>query len=223
MLKLSNIKKTYKTPGSENETIVLRDINLTVAPGETVAIVGPSGSGKSTLLNLIGALDKPTAGTILYDQQDITALSDRESAIFRSRQIGFVFQQHHLLPQCTVMENVLLPTLVTEDSGQRDLAVQLLETVGLSDHLSHLPSQLSGGEKQRVAVVRALINSPNLILADEPTGSLDQKNSENLGKLLLLLNKDRNLSLIVVTHSLSLAANMNTLYQLGDGCLSRSS
>lgn len=219
MLELKNITKTYPAPDGTHETTILSVINLVVSSGETVAIVGPSGSGKSTLLNIIGTLDKPTAGNIFFDSQDITTLKDKEMARLRNKKIGFIFQQHHLLPQCTVLENVLLPTLVSGLPGQSERARDLLGKVGLSGHLAHLPSQLSGGEQQRVAVVRALINQPDLILADEPTGSLDQKNSENLGKLLVELNRDNKVTLIVVTHSLDLAAKMKTAYRLNEGGL----
>jgi len=219
LLKLKNITKTYPAPDGTHDTTILSGINLVVSSGETVAIVGPSGSGKSTLLNIIGTLDKPTAGNIFFNSQDITALKDKEMAALRNKKIGFIFQQHHLLPQCTVLENVLLPTLVSGLSRQSEHAIDLLNKVGLSGHLAHLPSQLSGGEQQRVAVVRALINQPDLILADEPTGSLDQKNSENLGKLLVELNIDNKVTLIVVTHSLDLAAKMKTAYRLDEGGL----
>ncbi len=219
MLELKNITKTYPAPDGTHETTILSGINLVVSSGETVAIVGPSGSGKSTLLNIIGTLDKPTAGNILFNSRDITGLKDKELAALRNKKIGFIFQQHHLLPQCTVLENVLLPTLVSGLPGQSGRAGELLEKVGLSGHPAHLPSQLSGGEQQRVAVVRALINQPDLILADEPTGSLDRKNSENLGKLLVELNIDNRVTLIVVTHSLDLAARMKTAYSLNEGAL----
>lgn len=219
MLELKNITKTYPAPDGTHETTILSGINLVVSSGETVAIVGPSGSGKSTLLNIIGTLDKPTAGNIFFNSRDITGLKDKELAGLRNKKIGFIFQQHHLLPQCTVLENVLLPTLVSGLPGQSERAGELLNKVGLSGHLTHLPSQLSGGEQQRVAVVRALINQPDLILADEPTGSLDQKNSENLGKLLVELNIDNRVTLIVVTHSLDLAAKMKTAYSLNEGAL----
>jgi ABC-type lipoprotein export system ATPase subunit len=219
LLELKNITKIYPAPDGTHETTILSAINLVVSSGETVAIVGPSGSGKSTLLNIIGTLDKPTAGNIFFNSQDITTLKDKEMAALRNKKIGFIFQQHHLLPQCTVLENVLLPTLVSGLPAQYERAGNLLEKIGLSGHLAHLPSQLSGGEQQRVAIVRALINQPDLILADEPTGSLDQKNSENLGKLLVELNRDNKVTLIVVTHSLDLAAKMKTAYRLNEGAL----
>ena len=221
MLELKKITKTYPAPDGTHELRVLTDINLSVTAGETVAIVGPSGSGKSTLLNLIGTLDTPTAGEIHFNGQDLTALNEKQLAVFRNKHIGFVFQQHHLLPQCTVLENVLLPTLVSKESGQEEHAQQLLEQVGLSGHLGHLPAHLSGGEQQRVAVVRALINQPELVLADEPTGSLDKKNSEALGELLVSLNTQRKTTLIIVTHSSEMVARMCTTYHLNNGYLEK--
>jgi lipoprotein-releasing system ATP-binding protein len=219
LLELKNISKTYPSPGGLHKTTVLSDINLSVSSGDSLAITGPSGSGKSTLLNLIGTLDRPTSGTILFNNQDITKLDEKQTAEFRNQKIGFVFQQHYLLPQCTVLENVLLPTLVSQKSGQDTIARDLLDRVGLSEHLSHLPSQLSGGEQQRVAVVRSLINQPDIILADEPTGSLDQNNSEKLGDLLNKLNNENKVTLIIVTHSLTLAAKMKKTYSLIGGQL----
>jgi len=219
LLKLINISKTYPAPDGLNETTILSDINLVVSAGESIAIVGPSGSGKSTLLNLIGTLDKPSSGKIIFNNQDVTDLDEKQTAELRNQKIGFIFQQHYLLPQCTVLENVLLPTLVSQKSGQTEFARDLLDQVGLSEHLVHFPSQLSGGEQQRVAVVRSLINQPDIILADEPTGSLDQNNSEKLGDLLNSLNSENKVTLIIVTHSSTLAAKLKKTYNLIDGQL----
>lgn len=187
--------------------------------GESVAIVGPSGSGKSTLLNIIGTLDHPTDGRVLLDGTDLSQLDDKKLAKIRNSQIGFIFQLHHLLPQCTVWENVLVPTLVESDRCGRSeaRAHRLLKRVGLEERLSHRPGQLSGGERQRVAVVRALINNPKLLLADEPTGSLDHSSADNLAQLLVELNREEDVTLIVVTHSLPLTESMDRVLKLRDG------
>jgi ABC-type lipoprotein export system ATPase subunit len=223
LLELHKIKKNYESPESTNSVPVLNDISMKVNSGESISIVGPSGSGKTTLLNIIGTLDRPSSGKVLLDGQDLSALGDNELAAVRNRDIGFIFQLHHLLPQCTVLENVLLPTLpqVRKINWQAAIsrAKQLLELVGLSERLLYKPAQLSGGESQRVAVVRALINGPKLILADEPTGSLDQRSAENLGQLLIDLNKQEQVTLILVTHSLDLAKRMSRRFSLQNGQL----
>ena len=186
-------------------------------------IVGPSGCGKSTLLNIIGALDRPTSGRVLFDGRDLAALDDNELAKIRNKQIGFVFQMHHLLPQCTVLENVLVPTLAGKDRSAmeqaRERATNLLQRVGLKEFLLHRPGQLSGGQRQRVAVVRALINQPKLLLADEPTGSLDREASEKIADLLVELNRSEKVTLIVVTHSHELAKRMGRVVELTEGSL----
>lgn len=219
ILTLASIHKTYPAPdGAEVE--VLKGIDLSVEAGESIAIVGPSGSGKSTLLNIIGLLDEPSSGSVSLDGQDTRALSDNEKARVRNRKIGFVFQLHHLLPQCSVLENVLVPGLVgPPDPGAPARAKELLTQVGLSGRLDYRPGQLSGGEQLRVAVVRALINRPRLLLADEPTGSLDRAGAEQLGDLLVNLNAAQGVSLIVVTHSMALATRMKRIYTLVDGGL----
>ena len=221
MISLKNLSKSYQTPG---ETIqVLTDLNLTLEPGDTASIVGPSGCGKSTLLNLLGALDRPTSGSIIIDGQDIANFTDPQASAFRNHSLGFIFQQHHLLPQLTVLENVLIPRLAgdwTEPASTTEQrARQLLETVGLSHRLNHLPWQLSGGEKLRTAVARALINQPKLILADEPTGSLDPTSTETIADLLLNLNQTQNVTLIVVTHNMALAQRMGKTFELKNGKL----
>lgn len=223
ILELKKIRKDYQTP-SGNETVnVLNDVSLQVDQGEAIAVVGPSGSGKSTLLNIIGALDKPTVGIVNFDEKNLSNLNDSELAKIRNREIGFVFQLHHLLPQCTVLENVLVPTIPLKsgkDNGSAESrAKQLLTRVGLENHFNYFPAQLSGGEQQRVAVVRALINQPKLILADEPTGSLDQVSSSKLGKLLIELNKEEGVTLVVVTHSIELARLMDKVYRIENGTL----
>jgi lipoprotein-releasing system ATP-binding protein len=199
----------------------LSGINLQLTQGESLAIIGPSGSGKSTLLNIIGTLDRPTAGSVKLAGQELTGLDDLTLADVRNRQIGFIFQGHHLLPQCSVLENVLVPTLASKDAAQRSSAPararELLDRVGLGARLGHRPGQLSGGERQRVAVVRALINQPVLLLADEPTGALDRHSAQNLSQLLVELNQERNLTLIVVTHAPDLAAKMQRTCEISDG------
>jgi len=223
LLELKNISKKYEIPSGEGHTTVLRDISFQIFQGESVAVVGPSGSGKSTLLNIIGALDKPTSGAVTFAGKDLAGLDDSELSRIRNREIGFVFQLHHLLPQCTVFENVLIPTiplgLKKGDEDVRNRAKNLLERVGLEKHRDHFPGQLSGGEMQRVAVIRALINKPKLILADEPTGSLDRESSENLGQLLVKVNKEEGTALITVTHSIELARLMDKAFRLRDGTL----
>lgn len=220
LLKLKNVCKEYINPVTETAYNILSDINLEVESGKTVAIVGPSGAGKSTLLNLIGALDNPSKGDVIFDDETISSCSDDRLADIRNKKIGFVFQLHHLLPQCNVLENVLVPTIPNKNkSDMIQRAKDLLIKVGLENHLSHFPAQLSGGELQRVAVVRALINNPKMILADEPTGSLDHKSAVNLTKLLIDINKDFNTTLVMVTHSSELAQMMEVTYKLQDGSL----
>ena len=218
LLELKGVTRTFASaPGSPE---VLRGIDFTIDAGESAAIVGPSGCGKSTLLNLIGTLDKPTSGTITFDGQDIQSLSDAEVAAFRNRSIGFVFQAHHLLPQCSALENVLVPTLVNSESrNARERAVQLLDRVGLADRKDYRPGLLSGGERQRVAVVRALINKPRILLADEPTGSLSPEGAHELAQLMLELNREEGMALIVVTHSMAVAETMEKVYAFEAGTL----
>jgi lipoprotein-releasing system ATP-binding protein len=218
LVALYNVSKEY--PDIPQPLRVLRDASFELQAGESAAIVGPSGCGKSTLLNLIGTLDRPTSGTIRLEDRDITGMSETQCAALRNTEIGFVFQLHHLLPQCSVMENVLVPTLV---NGQTEQTVararHLLDRVGLSDRAHQLPGKLSGGERQRAAVVRALINKPRLLLADEPTGSLNPTGAEQLARLLLELNREENMALLVVTHSDAVAALMDRVYELRDGVL----
>jgi predicted ABC-type transport system involved in lysophospholipase L1 biosynthesis ATPase subunit len=218
LLDLRGVTKAY----AGTTESVLRGVDLQVKRGEAIAIVGPSGSGKSTLLNIIGTLDTVTAGTVTFDGQTLGGLGDAELARLRSVSIGFVFQSHHLLPQCSVLENVLVPTLVGPPQADAEArAARLLERVGLGHRLRHRPGQLSGGERQRAAVVRALINRPPLLLADEPTGSLDRVGSESLAALLMDLNREEAVTLIVVTHATALAGRMQGTYELRDGRLIR--
>ena len=219
LLELTGVTKSFVSPGG-TETPVLKGVNLKMAPGESVAIVGPSGCGKSTLLNLIGTLDRPTAGRILLDGKDVTTATDAQLAEIRSSVIGLVFQSHHLLPQCSILENVLVPSLVAKGAqGAEDRARKLIDRVGLSHRLTHRPGQLSGGECQRAAVVRALINGPKLLLADEPTGSLDRESAESLAKLLMELNREDGVGLIMVTHAADLAAQAGRVLELRDGVI----
>jgi lipoprotein-releasing system ATP-binding protein len=221
ILKLSRVAHHFDSgAGTVN---VLKDVSLEVARGESLAIIGPSGSGKSTLLNIVGTLDRPSSGEVLLAGKDLARLNDAQLAEVRNRQIGFVFQAHHLLPQCTVLENVLVPTLVVADAAARKAAParaeRLLQRVGLASRLEHRPGQLSGGERQRVAVVRALINQPKLLLADEPTGALDRAAADQLAQLLLELNREEGVTLIVVTHALDLAHKLGRVLELQDGSL----
>jgi lipoprotein-releasing system ATP-binding protein len=218
MLKAESIQKRFPTRG--DDLTVLREVWLELGAGESAVIVGPSGSGKSTLLNILGTLEPPSSGRVLLDGCDPFALPPRELARFRNRNVGFIFQDHHLLPQCSVLENVLLPTLTearTDDLGIR--ARELLERVGLTARLEHRPAELSGGERQRVAIARALINRPKLVLADEPTGNLDRQTTERVGELLAGLHQDQELMLLIVTHSERLAERFGRKYELVDGTL----
>lgn len=211
---------TKEFTGAAGALPILSGVDLTMNRGDSVVVTGPSGSGKSTFLYLVGVLDQPTAGTITLGGVNPFDLSVAEQANFRNRQIGFVFQDHHLLPQCTVLENVLIPTLPGGQSEEFEgRARTLLDRVGLADRITHRPAQLSGGERQRVAVCRAMINQPLLLLADEPTGNLDQKTAESIGSLLLEVAGEQNTMLICVTHSLELAGRFPIRYQLTDGKL----
>jgi lipoprotein-releasing system ATP-binding protein len=230
---VKNLCKSY--PTRSGELPVLRDINLTLQDGEALAILGPSGSGKSTLLYLLGTLERATSGAYTLGTQEPFRLSDKELAHFRNRSIGFVFQDHHLLPQCSVLENVLIPTLANtspqREQGSSLLALrasnesfeararQLLERVGLSQRLDHRPAELSGGERQRVAVARALIHKPLLLLADEPTGNLDRKTAHTIGEMLLEMHQQEKTMLIVVTHSADLAKLLPRRMEMLDGAL----
>ena len=219
LLELSGIVKSFV--GVEKP--VLRGVNLSLGAGEMAAIVGPSGSGKSTLLNIIGTLDTPDRGSLTLDGTSLVGLDEQALARVRSQKLGMIFQLHHLLPQCTVLENVLIPTLAEGPVQRKEppeaRAQRLLERVGLAERLKHRPGQLSGGERQRVAVVRALLNEPKLLLADEPTGALDQDSANNLTDLLIELNQEEGVALLVITHSPELAAKLGKTYHLGEGLL----
>ena len=223
LLKLSDVTKRYAPVEEAAAPDVLRGVSLSIVAGESLAITGPSGSGKSTLLNIMGTLDAPTSGRVVLDGQDLAGMDETQQARLRNEQIGFVFQLHHLLPQCTAYENVLIPTLVRghrvrgEDADVR--ARRLLERVGLDTRLRHRPGELSGGEQLRVAVVRAMINEPRLLLADEPTGSLDAGSAKRLADLLVELNREEAITLIVVTHSVVVAERMQRRFEMRDGLL----
>ncbi|HEV3079678.1 MAG TPA: ABC transporter ATP-binding protein [Gemmataceae bacterium] len=219
MLQVNQLSKDY--PTRSGPLSVLKDISLELHRGEALAVMGPSGSGKSTLLHILGTLDQPTAGSVQIDGKNPFGLAERDLADFRNRHIGFVFQDHYLLPQCSVLENVLIPTLVAKD-GAADTetwAKQLLERVGLSGRLEHRPAELSGGERQRVAVARALIRHPSILLADEPTGNLDRHAALAVGQLLLDLHRQEQTVLVVVTHSVELARSFPRQMDMVDGAL----
>jgi lipoprotein-releasing system ATP-binding protein len=216
-LQVRDLCKDY--PTRSGPLAVLRGISLDLNPGDALAVMGPSGSGKSTLLYILGTLEQPTSGSVRLADRDPFALSERQLADFRNRHIGFVFQDHHLLPQCSVLENVLIPTLVARDDHAKveAWARELLDRVGLSGRLDHRPAELSGGERQRVAVARALIHRPVLLLADEPTGNLDRHTAQAVGQLLLDLHRQEQNILVVVTHSAELARLFPRRMEMLDG------
>ena len=215
MLKVENVSKEYPSPRGALK--IVSDVSLALSQGEAVSIMGPSGSGKSTLLYMMGALEPPTSGTVTLDGQNPFALKAKELAAFRNKEIGFIFQDHCLLPQCSVIENVLTPTLVSTKAGDDlERARLLLDQVGLGDRLDHRPAELSGGEKQRVALARALIMQPQLLLCDEPTGNLDHKAADVVASLLLDLHRQQKTILVVVTHNPELAGRFPLRYELSD-------
>nr|WP_321485278.1 ABC transporter ATP-binding protein [uncultured Draconibacterium sp.] len=221
LLQLKNISKGYGEAGTHSFRPVLKELNLELEKGQKVAIIGPSGSGKTTLLNLVGALDTPDSGEVLFNGTNITGYTSTQLAAFRNKNLGFVFQLHHLMPQLSLWENVLLPLLpqgrVTKE--QKDWAEYLINKVGISNQRNQKPSEMSGGECQRTAVVRALINKPELILADEPTGALDEANANALSELLIQLSEEEGVTLVTVTHSAELAEKMDTKFLLKNGKL----
>jgi ABC-type lipoprotein export system ATPase subunit len=223
LLKLENVSKSYRATEGTAPVLVLRDVSLQIAPGESLSIIGPSGSGKSTLLNIIGTLDHADSGKVWLGGKDLGTQDELALATIRNRELGFIFQSHHLLPHCTVWENVLVPTLAEKHSptanGAEKRAERLLKRVGLGERVHHRPGQLSGGERQRVAVVRALINEPKLLLADEPTGALDRASADELAKLITELNREEHVTLIVVTHALDLARQMQRVFEIQNGQL----
>ena len=223
IVQATSVQKSF--PTRSGSLVILRDVSLTLGAGEAVAVMGPSGSGKSTLLNILGTLESPTSGSVVIDGSNPFELSERELATFRNRRIGFVFQEHHLLPQLSVLENVLIPTLA--DPGGRNgdglaRARDLLDRVGLSERLDHRPAELSGGERQRVAIARSLINRPVLLLADEPTGNLDRTTSRSIADLIVQIQRDENVAMVVVTHSDGVAERFAIRRELDDGRLGAS-
>jgi len=225
MSSLLEVKDLYKSYGEgPGKVEVLKGIDLTVEAGDTIALVGPSGAGKSTLLHVMGTIDRPTSGEVLFDGKQIFSLSDQPLAAFRNRSIGFVFQFHHLLPEFSALENVMMPLLIGGEKKSRaeGRARGLLEDVGLSHRVSHRPGELSGGEQQRVAIARALVRSPRLLLADEPTGNLDMKTSEEVHALLYSIQRSTGISLVIVTHNERLAAGMARTIRFVDGRVAES-
>lgn len=222
IIELEKVSKSYINSNSLSRN-VLEDISLQINSTDAIAITGPSGCGKSTLLNILGTLDRPTSGIVKIDDEDISMFNELKSAEIRNRKIGFVFQLHHLLPQLNLLENIMIPTLILKDKKLKDSAhtraMDLLKIVGLADKIQQYPGQLSGGECQRTSIVRALINKPEIILADEPTGSLDQESAEQIGNLLLNINKEQQVALVIVTHSRELANKMDVIYKLDKGKL----
>jgi lipoprotein-releasing system ATP-binding protein len=217
MIEVVNLTKSFQMAGLE--LTVLKGINLQIARGEILAIVGASGAGKSTLLHILGTLDRPTGGTVLFERQDLFQLSDQKQAEFRNRRIGFVFQFHHLLPEFTALENVCLPAYIQNRSANdvQAEATSLLKDVGLDHRINHKPGELSGGEQQRVAVARALIQQPDLVLADEPTGNLDTHTGDALFNLMRALNRARGISFVIVTHNEKLSAQADRIIHMEDG------
>ncbi|MCL7413116.1 MAG: ABC transporter ATP-binding protein [ANME-2 cluster archaeon] len=219
------IKDLTKIFGNGVEIRALDGVNLNIERGEFLAIVGPSGSGKSTLLNQIGILDTPTSGTILLDGVDVTKMSDKQRSITRNRQLGFIFQYHHLLPDFNALENAMMPLLISgvKSSRAREVASLMLHEVGLGDRMEHRPNQLSGGQNQRVAIARALVNNPSIVIGDEPTGNLDTKSSESIYELLRKLNREHKQTFILVTHDERMAAKTDRIIRLVDGRIAANS
>src|SRR5262245_4117110 len=219
-LVVNDLSKSF--PTRSGDLVVLRGVNLQMQAGEALAVLGPSGSGKSTFLHLLGTLDRPSSGGVTLDGENPFSLADRDLARFRNRHIGFIFQDHYLLPQFSVLENVLVPTLADGPRNRTELqehAHRVLDRVGLAQRLDHRPAELSGGERQRVAIARALILKPNLLLADEPTGNLDRKTAHVVGELLLELHRQEKTILIIVTHSAELARTLPKQMEMNDGAL----
>lgn len=219
MLQAKNIHKVYN---AAKELRVLKGIDLNIEEGRFIAVVGPSGAGKSTLLHILGGLDRPTEGSVIFEKEDIYSLSDRVLSNIRNGKIGFVFQFYHLLSEFSVLENVLMPALIAggvHQEGDRERAQELLIQVGLSERVTHFPSELSGGERQRVAIVRGLINKPRLLLCDEPTGNLDSKTGKEIIALIKKINLENRMAVVLVTHNIELTKQADKVYHLKDGIL----
>lgn len=219
ILKVENLSKVYGK--GENQVHALKDISFNVKKGEFVAIIGPSGSGKSTLLHLLGGVDSPSSGKVLVDQTDMYALGETQLAVFRRRQIGLIYQFYNLIPVLTVEENITLPLLLDGHKVNKQEFTDLVRTLNLEERLNHLPNQLSGGQQQRVSIGRALINHPAMILADEPTGNLDSKNSKEIMDMLVMFNKRFNQTLIVITHDERIALQADRIITIEDGALAK--
>ncbi len=219
------VKNLTKIFGDGVEIKALDGVDLDIERGEFLAIIGPSGSGKSTLLNQIGILDTPTSGTVLLNGVDVTEMSDKERSRTRNKELGFIFQYHHLLPDFNALENVMMPLLISgiRSSQAREIARKVLDEVGLGDRMEHRPNQLSGGQNQRVAIARALVNKPSIVIGDEPTGNLDSKASENIYELLRQLNREHNQTFILVTHDERMAAKTDRIIRLVDGRVAENS
>jgi lipoprotein-releasing system ATP-binding protein len=217
IIELKGLSKVFETNGSR--VVALKEIDLVIKKGETLGIVGVSGSGKSTLLHILGTLDRPSAGQVLYEGEDVFRRSDNELAVFRNREIGFVFQFHYLLPEFSALENVMMPILIQgiEVKRAKELAVGVLKSVGLGERLEHRPGELSGGEQQRVAIARAIILKPKVILADEPTGNLDLETGASVLDLFLKLNREEAITLVLVTHNPAVAVRLGRRIRLSDG------
>lgn len=215
LLQAKGVNKYYSN--GKERLHILKDVSLSIAQGEIAAVLGPSGAGKSTLLHILGGLDGPESGKVFFEGQDVSSFSDRESADFRNKTVGFVFQFYHLLPEFNVLENVMMPAIISRQPVYR--AGELLKEVGLSHRLRHLPSQLSGGEQQRAAIARALINEPKVLLCDEPTGNLDSENSKQIIQALKRLNREKKMTVVMVTHNLELADFASKVYHIRDGKL----
>ena len=216
MLEAKNIHKSYNNGKKTLE--VLKGVNLKIEKGEFVAIVGPSGAGKSTLLHILGGLDTPTKGRVIFENDDIYSLDDLKISCLRNKKVGFIFQFYNLLSEFTVLENVMMPAEIAS-SNSRDAALNLLDKMGLKDRINHFPNQLSGGEKQRVAIARGLINNPNLLLCDEPTGNLDSKTGEEIISVIKKINLENSMAVVMVTHNIELTRQANSVYHLKDGIL----
>ena len=217
VVRAEGIRKTFLNTGEPLD--ILRGIDLSVQQGEMVAIVGESGSGKSTLLHILGALDRPTAGSVQFAETDVYKLNPEEIAEFRRHSVGFIFQFHNLLPEFTAIENVLMPRIIAGEAAENELGTELLRLVGLGDRVRHRPGELSGGEQQRVAIARALVNNPALVLADEPTGSLDGQTGEKVFELFRKIQREKNLTSILATHNVNIAVRCNRVLKLENGLL----
>ncbi len=216
-LKGENLRKVYYLEGEKVEA--LKGVSISVEKGEMVALMGPSGSGKSTLLHILGGIDKPTEGRVFINGQDLSAMTDKKLAVFRNKHIGFVFQFHYLLPEFTILENVMLPVQIYNRGGAEEKAKEILRLLGLSHRLNHRPSQVSGGEQQRAAIARAVVNGPDVILADEPTGNLDSDNARKVMEIFLQMNKEKNVSIVIATHDREVAEYCNRILYLKDGII----